>query len=64
MHFLEWNDRISNQISLKYVPRSLIDNNLVFVQVMAGHKKGGKPLIEPLVTQLIDVYMRRSGKMS
>ena len=56
--FLNENDRILIQISLKYVPRSPIDHNPALVQVMAWHLTGDKPLPEPMMTQFIDAYMR------
>ena len=46
------------QISLKYVPRSPIDNKSALVQVMAWCQTGDKPLPEPMMTQFIDAYMR------
>ena len=42
--FLNENDRIPTQISLKFVPRSPIDNEPTLVQVMAWRRTGGKPL--------------------
>ena len=56
--FLNENDRILIQISLKYVPRSPIDNKSALVQVMAWRRSGDKPLPEPMMTQFIDAYMR------
>ena len=56
--FLNENDRILIQISLKSVPRSPIDNKTVLVQVMAWCRTGDKPLPEPRLTQFTDAYMR------
>ena len=56
--FLNENDRILIQISLKYVPRSPIDNKTALVQVMVWRRAGEKPLPGPMMTQLIDAYMR------
>ena len=56
--FLNENDRIPIQISLKFVPRSPIDNKLAFVQVMAWHRTGDNSLPEPMLTQFNDAYMR------
>ena len=56
--FLNENDRIPIQISLKYVPRSPIDNKSALVQVMAWRRTGGKPLSEPMLTQFPEPYMR------
>ena len=55
--FLNENDRIQIQISLKFVPRSPIDNKPALVPVMAWRRTGAKPLPEPMMTQLIDSYM-------
>ena len=46
--FLNENDRIQIQISLKYVPRSPIDNKPALIQVMAWGRIGDKPLSEPI----------------
>ena len=56
--FLKENDRIPIQISLKYVPRSPIDNKPALVQVMVWRQKGDKPLPGPMLTQFFDPYMR------
>ena len=56
--FLNENDRIRIRISLKFVPRSPIDNKSALVQVMAWCRTGDKPLPEPLLTQFTDAYMR------
>ena len=55
--FLNENDRILIQISLKYVPKIPIDNKLALVQVMAWRQAGDKPLPKPMITQFIDAYM-------
>ena len=47
--FLDENDKISIQISLKLVPKSPIDNKPALVQVMAWWRKGDKPLPEPMM---------------
>ena len=56
--FLNENDRIPIWISLKFVPRSPIDNKPALVQVMAWHQTGAKPLTELMLTQFTDAYMR------
>ena len=56
--FLDENNRITIQISVKFVPRSPIDNKPVLVQVMAWRRTGHKPLPEPMLTQFTDAYMR------
>ena len=56
--FLNENDKIPIQISLKFVPRSPVDNKSTLVQVMAWHRTGDKPLPELMLTQFADGYMR------
>ena len=58
MHFINENDRILIQISLKFVHMSLIDNKPALVQVMAWCRRGDKPLPEPMLTWFTDTYMR------
>ena len=48
--FLNENDRIPIHISLKYVPRSPIDNKPELVHVMAWRRAGDKPLPGPVMT--------------
>ena len=56
--FLNENDRIPIQISLKCVPRSPIANKPALVQVMTWCGIGAKPLPGLVMTQFIDAYMR------
>ena len=56
--FLNENDRIPIQTSLKYVLKSPIDNKAALIQVMAWRRTGDKTLPEPMMTQFIDAYMR------
>ena len=56
--FLNENNRILIQISLKFVPRGPIGNKPALVQVMAWRRTGDKPLLEPMLAQFPDVYMR------
>ena len=56
--FLKENGRILIQISLKCVPRGLINNKPVLVRVMACHLFGDKPLSEPMLNQFTDAYTR------
>ena len=56
--FLDQNDRIPIQVSLKFVPKSAIDNKPVLVQVMARRRPGDKSLPEPILTRVTDAYMR------
>ena len=55
--FLNGNDRILMQISLKFVPRSPIENKKALVQVMAWRPTGDKTLSEPMLTRFSDAYM-------
>ena len=55
---LNENIRISIQISLKFVPKVLIDNMSALIQVMAWRRTGDKPLPEAMMTQFTDAYMR------
>ena len=56
--FLNENDRILIPISLKFVPKSPIDNESALIQVMAWCRTGDKPLLETMLTQFTDTYMR------
>ena len=56
--FLNEHDRIPIQVSLKFLPRSLIDNVPALVQVMAWRRTGDKPLPKPMLAQFPDAYMR------
>ena len=56
--FLNENDIILIQISLKFVPRSPVDNKPALVQVMAWHRIGNKPLSESMMAQFTDANMR------
>ena len=51
---LNENDSIPIWISLKFVPRSPIDNKPASVQVMAWRRTGDKPLPELMLTQFTD----------
>ena len=56
--FLNENGRISIKKSLKFVPRSPVDNKPALVQIMAWRRPGDKPLSEPMLTQFTEAYMR------
>ena len=51
-------DIIPIQISLKFVPRSPVDNKVALVQVMAWRRTGDEPLSEPMLNRFTDAYMR------
>ena len=55
---LNENGRILIQISLKFAPRSPVDNKPALVQVMAWRRTGDKPLPEPMITQFTNAYMQ------
>ena len=55
--FLNENDGIPIQISLKIVPRSPIDSKPALVQVMSWCQIGDKPLPEPMFAPFTDEYM-------
>ena len=55
--FLNENDSISIQISLKYIPGSSIDNKPSLVQVMVWRRTGDKPLPGPMLTHFIEAYI-------
>ena len=61
--FLNENNKISIRNSLKFVPRSPIDNKPALVQVMAWRRIGDKPLPEPVRTHTSDAYMRHKAEM-
>ena len=50
---LNENVRISIKISLKFVPKGPINNNLALVQIMARLWSGDKPLSEPMMVSLL-----------
>ena len=56
--FLNEYDEIHIRISLKFVPRSSIDDKPALLQIMAWHRIGNKPLSEPILTQFTDTHMR------
>ena len=62
--FLNENDRLAIQISLKFVPRSPVDNKPALFQEMAWCQTNDKPLSEPMLHRFTDTYMRLQGKMS
>ena len=49
--FLNEKIRISIKISLKFVPRGLINNIPALVLIMAWHRQGDKPLSEPMMVR-------------
>ena len=55
--FLNENVWTPIKISLKFVPKSLIDNIPALVQIMAWRRPGDKPLSEPMMVNLHMVYI-------
>ena len=55
--FLNENDTLLIQISLKFVARSPIDSKAALVQVMAWRQTGDKPLSEPMLNRFTDACM-------
>ena len=51
--FLNENEWISINISLKFVPKAEIDNIPALVQIMAWRRPGYKPLSEPMMVSLL-----------
>ena len=51
--FLNENARISIKISLRFVPKSPINNIPALVQIMAWRRPGIKPLSEPMMVRLL-----------
>ena len=62
--FLNENNKMPIQISLKLVPRRPIDNKPALFQVMAWRQTGDKPLPEPMMAKFTDAHMRHYGEMS
>ena len=52
--FLNENDKVPIQISLKLVPGGPIDDKPAMVQVMTWRRTGDKPLSEPMMSQFTD----------
>ena len=46
------------KISLKFVPKGPINNNLALVLIMAWRRIGDKLLFEPMLTWFPDAYVR------
>ena len=50
--------RMSIKILLKFVPKGPMNNIPALVQIMAWRRPGDKPLLEPMMIQFTDAYMR------
>ena len=62
--FMNEKVRISFNISLKFVPKGLINSIPALVEIMALRRPGDKPLSEPMLVNITDAYMRHSASMS
>ena len=62
--FPECNIRISIQFLLKCVPKGPVNNDQALVQMMAWRRSGDKPLSEPMIAYLTDVYKHHSASVS
>ena len=62
--FLNENVCITFKISLKFVPKGPIDKIPALVQIMAWRRTGDKPLSEPMMTYVVDAYMRHLISMN
>ena len=56
LNLLEWDWYISIHISLKFIPKGLIDFTLVLVQVLAWRWIGKNPSLEPMITKMMSPY--------
>ena len=56
--FMNEKFRILLKISREMVLRCPIDNNSASVQIMTWHQICDKPLYEPMLTQIVDAYVR------
>ena len=53
-----------NRIALKYVHQDLTINMATFVQIIALHQSGDKPLSEAMLVWFTNAYMHHSASMS
>ena len=51
--FLNENFRISNEISLRFVPKGPINNVPALIRIMAWRRPGDKPLSEPIIVRSV-----------
>ena len=58
--FVNKNELILINSSLKFVPRGPINNMPPLVQIMAWRRPGDKLLSEPMMVLVTDIYMRHS----
>ena len=53
MRFIEWKLWFLIKISLKFIPKGLVNNIPALVQIMAWHQPGDKPLSETMMVRLL-----------
>ena len=51
--YLNENVRVTNKISLKFIPQGLINTVPALVYIMAWRQPGTKPLSEPMMVSLL-----------
>ena len=57
VYFLSWRWVIFIQITLKFIPKGPIDNNLALDQIKAKYRTGDTPLFKLMTVWLISVYV-------
>ena len=62
--YIFWNEKevVLIKISKKFIPNGPISNIPGLAQIMAWRRPGGKPLLEPMLIQLTDIYMWQWGR--
>ena len=63
-NFANENVIISINILLNFVPKGSIHNKSSLVHAIAWRRTGAKPLLEQMITQFHDIYMRHPVSMS
>ena len=63
-NFVNENVLISIRVSQNFVPKGSIQNKSPLVHVMAWRRTGAKPLLEQMITQSNNIYMRHPVSMS
>ena len=54
----------SIKISLKFLPKGSIRNNLALVEIMAWRRIGGNPLSEPMLTWFTHIFCTRGDELN
>ena len=54
----------SSKVSLKFVPKGLIDKITTLVHIMAWHQTGDKSLSEPMMAWVVEAYMPHLASIS